>query len=210
MADAVREQNKKPKEAPNKRFNRIQESEKAQGHESSQEQVGKKPVPEFKCPLGCGHLVKWGSLANFANFIQTPKRQKVDKVKKSFCCIKCLKALNRVRHKSVRDCAAPNCKKCDGLHHTIVCPNETGEQKLYKTSEDDPEDEEDQDGYGEDDDLFNEDLNFRFNDYGEEQETHEDGEDFEDTKGGEEEDKVNIDVDDVKIEKEECFRWRAD
>ena len=80
MAEAVREQSKKPKETPNKRFNRVQESEKPPG--AGQENGAKRGVPEFKCPLGCGHLVKWGSLANCNNFYQTPKRQKVEKVKK--------------------------------------------------------------------------------------------------------------------------------
>ena len=174
MAEPLKEQNKKPKEALTKRMNRVQEGER------SQEEEGKRTPPEFNCPLGCGHKVKWGSLAHCENFFKTPKRQKVEKVKKAFCCIKCLKALNKVKHKTVKDCTAPSCKKCGGHHHTMVCPKETSEQKLYKTSEDDDGDDEDdkeQDGYEEGDDPFDEDLSFRFANYGNEQEGSEPEED---------------------------------
>ena len=206
MAEAVREQSKKPKETPNKRFNKVQESEKPPG--AGQENGAKRGVPEFKCPLGCGHLIKWGSLANCNNFYQTPKKQKVEKVKKAFCCIKCLKALNKVKHKTVRDCSAPNCKKCNGLHHTMVCPNETGEQKLYKTSEEDKDDDDEQEGYGEDDDPFNEDLNFRFNDYGE-QGKYEEEDEFEESKGEESDDRGEIIPSERKMNKIENEKLKS-
>ena len=105
------------------------------------------------------------------------KGERKDRCKKYNLCRKCLKSLKRVKH-NFQDCPAPWCAICKQDHHTLICPEERREQKLHKVQDEDgySDDQNDED-YCKDKDLFDPNLQFHFshNSSG-----YDDGDDFQD------------------------------
>ena len=64
-------------------------------------------------------------------------------MKKYSLCVKCLKALSVVKHRTLADCRAPNCKQCDGKHHTLLCMTQTGEHQFSTSVREDPDKDKD-------------------------------------------------------------------
>ena len=80
---------------------------------------------------------------------------------------------------NIQDCPAPCCAVCKKDHHTLICPEEKREQKLHKAEqeeEDSGDEENDQDFYG-NKDLFESNLQFHFSN---ESPEYDDGDDYED------------------------------
>ena len=87
-----------------------------------------------------GHQVDNRSAAYCQNFKQKDsKLERKEKVKKYSICVKSLKALSVVKHRNLGDCRAPNCKQCNGKHHTLLCMTQTVEQQFGTGVTEDPD-----------------------------------------------------------------------
>ena len=80
-------------------------------------------VQYFSCPLGCGHDVPWGSLTgcgNFLNMAPQLRKDTVDKVKASKCCLK-----TKGRAHNAENCKSVLCQcgRAPG-HNELICPNQ--------------------------------------------------------------------------------------
>ena len=65
-------------------------------------------------------------------------------VKKKGICLKCLKSLQRIKHKDIADCKWSNCDNCNQNHHPLLCDRPRGSQAVLKASyEEDTGEEED-------------------------------------------------------------------
>ena len=69
--------------------------------------------PRYHCPLLCNHKVVYGSACYFPNFRKDTKSARIGKTK----------------------CRAPNCRICKGAHHTLICTEERGQQRIFNTNE---------------------------------------------------------------------------
>ena len=78
-------------------------------------------VQKFPCPLGCWHLLPWGSMTGCENFIKmNPQIRKdtADKLKVSKCCLK-----NKGRPREPDNCRTALCQ-CgrNPPHNELLCP----------------------------------------------------------------------------------------
>ena len=93
-------------------------------HQNQQQGIQRKvQVSFFPCPLGCGHTVPWGSLSGCDNFINmTPQHRKdsVDKVRASKCCLKM-----KGKSHDPADCKSTlrQCRRAPN-HNQLICPNQ--------------------------------------------------------------------------------------
>ena len=66
-------------------------------------------------------------------------------VKRKDICPKCLKSMQRIKHKEISECKRKNCDNCEQAHHPLLCDKSRGSQALMKASyETDNGDDEDQ------------------------------------------------------------------
>ena len=80
-------------------------------------------ISMFPCPLGCQHSVPWGSLSGCENFkamVQKMRKDTVDKLKTTKCCLK----KGGKSHDPV-ECRSPLCT-CGRAppHNELICPAE--------------------------------------------------------------------------------------
>ena len=106
-------------------FNHILQQSNSVFQQGNQQQgvQRKVQVQFFPCPLGCGHLVPWGSLSGCKNFLtMTPQLRKdsVDKVRASKCCLK-----TKGKAHDPADCKSTLCQ-CGRApsHNELICPSQ--------------------------------------------------------------------------------------
>ena len=128
--------------------------------------------PQYPCPVDCGDKVSFGAASNCQNFRRMNKGKRKDRCKKYNLCRKCLKSLKRIKH-------------------LLICPEERREQKLHKVQDEDgySDDQNDED-YCKDKDLFDPNLQFHFS---HDSSGYDDGDDFQDD--SQEEDEYGEDQD---------------
>ena len=86
----------------------------------------------------------WGSLATCKNFREMVVGGRIVLVKKKGICLKCLKSLQRIKHKDIADCKWSNCDNFNQNHHPLLCDRPKGSQAVLKASyEEDTGEEED-------------------------------------------------------------------
>ena len=152
---------RKPKRSPN--LKRKQSKSIEEGSGASPRVFNTKKPPRKTCPLGCQHLIEYGSVEFCTGFQnkQVPERKKL--VKAKHLCIQCLKL--KTTHEG-RKCRAPPCKKCKSMHHWMICDSANDQIQIFKTKggnsdeDGDNEDEEDDDEDTEQRDL--DDMHIRY------------------------------------------------
>ena len=101
-----------------------------QGNQGFQRKVG---VTYFSCPLGCNHDVPWGSLSGCSNFMNmSPQLRKdtVEKVRASKCCLK-----TKGRQHDPDSCKSVLCQ-CgrSPAHSELICPNQRVQMNSVQTN----------------------------------------------------------------------------
>ena len=82
----------------------------------------------------------YGGVTYCENFKRKASNQeRRDKIKKYSLCVKSSKSLHVVKHRSIADCKAHNCRQCGGKHNTLLCMTQTGEQHFSIKMDEDPD-----------------------------------------------------------------------
>ena len=104
------------------------EHEESKGNKGNGYDESLQDKPRYPCPLLCNHKVAYGSACYCPNFRNDTKSTRIDKVKRCNICKKCLKKGTLHAFEKGR---APNCQICKGAHHTLICTEERGQQRMF-------------------------------------------------------------------------------
>ena len=92
-------------------------------------------------------------MATCKNFRELTVSERRKLVRKKDICPKCLKSMQRIKHKEVSECKWKNCDNCQQAHHALLCDKPRGSQAVMKASYE-THDGDDQDNADEDDDSY--------------------------------------------------------
>ena len=105
------------------------------------------------CPCGGDHKTGWDSIATCGHFREQTVSERRKLVRKKDICPKCLKSMQRIKHKEVSECKWKNCDNCQQAHPALLCDKPRGSQAVMKASYE-THDGDDQDNADEDDDSY--------------------------------------------------------